>query len=219
MAPRLAASPVLVSVLVLVLGVAALVAVASLASCGAPRVRTEGGGPWHHHGDMEGPVEGAAPSALPHGPVDVTTPALTRIREFHGHIGPYVVLGYRMGLAARRILESPGYFDLTVDVQTPLEPPPSCLVDGLQLGSGCTTGKGNLRVTEGPIARGTFATRAGRAVAIALRPEVPNRIKASIARSGVDAAGLWVLDLPEEEVFSVEALRVDALRLEERRGQ
>ena len=29
--------------------------------------------------------------------VEVKTPVLTRIEEFHGHIGPYVVLGYKIG--------------------------------------------------------------------------------------------------------------------------
>jgi hypothetical protein len=39
-------------------------------------------------------------------------------------------------------------FDLAAHVHSPLEPPPSCLIDGVQLGSGCTLGKGNIRVSE-----------------------------------------------------------------------
>jgi formylmethanofuran dehydrogenase subunit E len=136
--------------------------------------------------------------------VEVTTPTLTRIREFHGHVGPYVVLGYRMGMLARRILESPGYFDMTVAVESPLQPPPSCLIDGIQLGSGCTTGKRSLTVEEGTIGRATFQTKAGSTVRIALRPEVPDRVGRCIEEMGVDEAGRKFLECPEEELFVVE---------------
>ncbi|HEC81191.1 MAG TPA: hypothetical protein ENI42_02025, partial [Thermoplasmatales archaeon] len=29
---------------------------------------------------------------------------LKRIEQFHGHLGPYVVLGYRMGIIANKFL-------------------------------------------------------------------------------------------------------------------
>lgn len=163
----------------------------SIAACRAPEGTTGTRATSHRHGELEGPVE-------------VTTPASTRIREFHGHVGPYVVLGYRMGLAARRVLSSPGYFDLTAHVETPLVPPPSCLIDGLQLGSGCTTGKRNLTVAEGTIARCFFTSKSGGQVTIALRPDLPEKMRAWIAESGTEATGLKVLDLPEEELFSLE---------------
>ena len=76
---------------------------------------------------------------------------LRRLADFHGHLGPYVLLGYRMGLIARRYF--PGKFYATVYTGT--EPPVSCLIDGVQFSSGCTWGKGNLAVKEGgkPVAR------------------------------------------------------------------
>jgi formylmethanofuran dehydrogenase subunit E len=70
---------------------------------------------------------------------------LKRLADFHGHLGPYVLLGYRMGLIARRYF--PGKFFATVYTGT--EPPVSCLIDGVQFSSGCTWGKGNLAVKEG----------------------------------------------------------------------
>lgn len=174
--------------------------IASLASCRAPDGPHEDGETAHLHDDHDHDHDHELG-----GPVEVTTPPLTRIREFHGHLGPYVILGYRMGLLAREILDSPGYFDLDARIETPLAPPPSCLVDGLQLGSGCTAGKRNLTVVEGAIARATFTTMAGKTVVIALRQDLPEKIRTWIAESGVDAAGRKVLDLPEEEAFSVEA--------------
>jgi formylmethanofuran dehydrogenase subunit E len=70
---------------------------------------------------------------------------LKRLSDFHGHLGPYVLLGYRMGLVAKRFF--PGRFYATLYTGT--EPPVSCLIDGVQFSSCCTLGKGNLSVKEG----------------------------------------------------------------------
>ncbi len=131
--------------------------------------------------------------------VEVKTPALTRIEEFHGHIGPYVVLGYKMGLMARDILGSPGYFDMTVDVQSPLTPPASCLIDGIQLGSGCTTGKRNLTVAGGLIGRGIFRNKKGASVLLSLRADVPEKVRQWIEEIGVEKSGRRILGLSTEE--------------------
>jgi formylmethanofuran dehydrogenase subunit E len=70
---------------------------------------------------------------------------LKRLGDFHGHLGAYVLLGYRMGLMARGYF--PGKFYATVFTGT--EPPVSCLIDGVQFSSRCTMGRGNLGIKEG----------------------------------------------------------------------
>ena len=89
----------------------------------------------------------------------------------HGHLGPFLVAGIRMGLLALELLESPGYFDLCVDSEAGSLTPLSCLNDGIQIGSGCTAGKGNLRVLDTQRPRARFATQDGRSTTIELRPE------------------------------------------------
>jgi formylmethanofuran dehydrogenase subunit E len=76
---------------------------------------------------------------------------LRRLTAFHGHLGPYVLLGYRMGLIARSYF--PGKFYATLFTGT--EPPVSNLIDGVQFSSSCTLGKGNLTIKEGgrPVVR------------------------------------------------------------------
>ncbi|MCX6651554.1 MAG: formylmethanofuran dehydrogenase subunit E family protein [Methanomassiliicoccales archaeon] len=76
---------------------------------------------------------------------------LRRLADFHGHLGPYVLLGYRMGLMAKSYF--PGKFFATVFTGT--ETPVSCLIDGVQFSSSCTMGKGNLGIKEGgrPVVR------------------------------------------------------------------
>lgn len=67
---------------------------------------------------------------------------LGAIKKFHGHIGPFVVLGYRIGTAVKGKIGPISriyYYGL-------LRPPHSCLVDGLQLSTGCTIGRGELHI-------------------------------------------------------------------------
>lgn len=74
---------------------------------------------------------------------------LQRAKSFHGHLGPYVVLGLRIGKALLRELNARPHFGLEVAVTGPSKPPPRCVLDGLQLSTGCTYGKGNLTLEKG----------------------------------------------------------------------
>jgi formylmethanofuran dehydrogenase subunit E len=137
-------------------------------------------------------------------PAEIRTPPTVRMIEFHGHLGPYVFLGYRAGEAAREVLGSPGYFDLAASVSCPLETPRSCFIDGVQLGSGCTVGKRNLEVAAGERPAATFRSKKGDAVRIELRPDMPGRIAAWIAAEGVEATARKVEEMPRDEVFIIE---------------
>ena len=82
--------------------------------------------------------------------------------RFHGHDGPYLALGYKLGQVIVRRLKPKGIMDLTVTVRTLLRKPYTCLIDGLQCSTFATLGKGNLRVKYGRqgfisviVARGT----------------------------------------------------------------
>ena len=79
---------------------------------------------------------------------------LKQIEKFHGHIGPYAVIGYRMGLVANKKLGSDPFLKKAV-VFTGTNPPLSCIVDGIQISSGCTFGKGNIRVEKGKLGQKT----------------------------------------------------------------
>jgi len=73
---------------------------------------------------------------------------LARVVQFHGHLGPAVVAGARLGAAGRRVVEAKGYFDVEVSVEGPLEKPPqSCFLDGVQVATGATLGKRSLHWT------------------------------------------------------------------------
>ena len=73
---------------------------------------------------------------------------LARAVDFHGHLGPFLVLGIRMGVIARSVLKAQNHSDLTAIMFLNPNPPASCTVDGVQIASGCTLGKGTIRVSE-----------------------------------------------------------------------
>jgi len=115
----------------------------------------------------------------------------------HGHLGPYLVAGIRIGLLALRLLDSSGYFGLRAESEAGRTTPLSCLNDGVQIGSGCTIGKGNLRVVGEEKPRVRFIADDGHAVTIELRPE----IERSFRDSDTIAKARELETIPDEELF------------------
>ena len=65
------------------------------------------------------------------------------LAAFHGHLGPYIVLGYRMGRYVKRYFCNDP-FHMSAVIHCSGTPPQSCIADGVQIGSGCTLGKRNI---------------------------------------------------------------------------
>ena len=55
--------------------------------------------------------------------------------KFHGHDGPFMIIGLRMGLVALRQLNAHGWFDLQYRVRLRWRPPDVCILDGIQVSS------------------------------------------------------------------------------------
>lgn len=71
---------------------------------------------------------------------------LASVVQFHGHLGPSVVAGARMGMIGLRAVEAKGYFDVEVTCEGPIaKPPQSCFLDGVQVATGATLGKRTLQ--------------------------------------------------------------------------
>jgi formylmethanofuran dehydrogenase subunit E len=68
--------------------------------------------------------------------------------RFHGHLGPWAMLGLRIGQMALADLDCQGYFDVRIDVAGPIARPPArCILDGLQFATGATMGKDAITAT------------------------------------------------------------------------
>ncbi|MCX7597337.1 MAG: formylmethanofuran dehydrogenase subunit E family protein [Armatimonadetes bacterium] len=125
------------------------------------------------------------------------------LRTFHGHLGPYVVAGYRMGRAALRMLGANKYFRVQAEVWCPETPPPSCALDGIQLSTGCTLGKQNIRhypSADGVVLRLTNLDN-DQQVTLRLRPEAMAAAAVGMKERG-DEGGVAALDaLRDEELL------------------
>ena len=110
-----------------------------------------------------------------------------------------------MGKLALETAGSTGHFGIEAEVYSILEPPPSCLIDGVQLGSGCTLGKRNitLRETDGP-ASVVFTMNNGMTIRIALKPRVPGLVTRLVDEHGVEEAGREVMNMKTEELFDID---------------
>jgi len=93
--------------------------------------------------------------------------------EFHGHLGPYLVLGLLAGESAIKKLKCKKYFGLNVLVYGANSKPKSCLIDGIQLSSGATFGKGNINKYHGSIIRIEFNNKLnGEKITLRLKQEI-----------------------------------------------
>jgi formylmethanofuran dehydrogenase subunit E len=84
--------------------------------------------------------------------------SLDQAAAFHGHLGPYLVLGMRMGWLAKTTLNATP-FELKAEIHTSETTPRSCILDGIQITSGCTLGKRNITVVASDdVLFGVFST-------------------------------------------------------------
>ncbi len=67
---------------------------------------------------------------------------------FHGHMGPFLVIGYVLGRYIVERLKPRDEFDLFISVAIPLKTPYSCILDGIQCSTKCTLGKWNIKWIE-----------------------------------------------------------------------
>lgn len=72
-----------------------------------------------------------------------------QIERMHGHVGPWNVLGWRIGKAALREFKTEwGRHELDIICYVPISTPYSCMADGLVIGTGNTLGRLDLRLAE-----------------------------------------------------------------------
>ena len=66
--------------------------------------------------------------------------------RFHGHNGPFLALGYKLGKYIVHRYKPKGIMGIDIAVKVKSEKPFTCLVDGLQCATLATYGKNNIRI-------------------------------------------------------------------------
>ncbi|MDF1556661.1 MAG: FmdE family protein [ANME-2 cluster archaeon] len=127
-------------------------------------------------------------------------PDLQPIIDFHGHLCPGLVLGYRAAKAGMKRIHAMRSEDeeLVAIVEND-----SCAVDAIQFMTGCTFGKGNFFFRDHGKHVYTLALRPhGRGVRVSLKGDV-------FREEGRDKRIEQILSMDEKELFDVQDVTVD----------
>jgi formylmethanofuran dehydrogenase subunit E len=138
-------------------------------------------------------------------PVDVIEGAA----GFHGHLGPFLVIGVRMGLIGLKQLGAKQNDDhVTVKASLPLRVPFSCIIDGLQVTTKCTVGNQKLSLANSEKIKVEFENKDdGRKIVVALNQAAFERLKSQLLRKSLQDEEIrklaWkVAALTETELFA-----------------
>lgn len=127
---------------------------------------------------------------------------LKTIEKFHGHLGPYAVIGYRMGkIACKKLNNNP--FSKNVEIMTGTKPPISCIIDGVQIGSGCTLGKGNIKIKNKGQPVAVFMDKNGKKVKIILKNQIKDEIDTIVNDDNIIDYSKKIYEKPDEELFEI----------------
>jgi len=99
--------------------------------------------------------------------------------ELHGHLGIYSIIGAKMGIRAREYFGA-GVDELKIMSYAGLNPPFSCLNDGLQVSTGATLGHGLISVNENTKLPKAEFYYMGRVISISLKREYQRKIESEI---------------------------------------
>lgn len=129
---------------------------------------------------------------------------ISDLARFHGHLGPFIVLGYRIGKQALKELGGDP-FTLKAEVYCSGITPQSCLADGVQLGSGCTLGKGNIDIFRSDTIFCVFSA-VGKRIKIS-----PNPLKILDQQDpgyeiSIEKYAESLYNLPDEQLFRINTL-------------
>ncbi|HDR72430.1 MAG TPA: formylmethanofuran dehydrogenase [Methanoculleus sp.] len=120
---------------------------------------------------------------------------------FHGHLGPYIVIGYRIGRYVREhFCDDP--FCLKATVFCSGTTPQSCLADGVQLGSGCTLGKRNIEIVPADTIRCEFA-REGTTLSLTPHPFTLPPGSGPEYEAAIEEIAERMYSMPDADLFEV----------------
>jgi formylmethanofuran dehydrogenase subunit E len=131
----------------------------------------------------------------------ISSELLKRAVEFHGHLGPFLVLGLMMSKTACRFLKQIS----SVRVKTRLEPPCSCVLDGVQVATKCTLGNTKLFFEKSQSEISGEFRGEGKKILIVCKKKfletLENRMKRK--EKTVEEEALNIAEINYEEIFDI----------------
>jgi formylmethanofuran dehydrogenase subunit E len=134
---------------------------------------------------------------------------MEKAAEFHGHLGPFLVIGVRMGNIAKRILK-PNIREnnrLQATVKIPLLTPFSCILDGIQTATQCTVGNQKLKIenSQKEITAHFELKNLNRALKVSVNPKIIGELMKKISEGSTNKELAWnIANMPESQLFTIE---------------
>ncbi len=130
-------------------------------------------------------------------------------RDFHGHLGPFLVLGVRAGMIALRELRTDNKnHNLQAAAWLILSIPYSCILDGIQFATGCTIGNRRLRFEDSSDFKISLEDSENGKVTISILPKVVDalmrELSGNLPTHGVERLAQKVAATAEQELFAID---------------
>ena len=132
--------------------------------------------------------------------------AIRTAEKLHGHLGPFLVVGVRMGKTAKKVLGVKGNDKLQAEVTVPLLTPFSCVLDGIQATTNCTIGNQKLRIknSKKEIAV-NFTLDSTKAIKMSVKPEIVQKLMNRISEGASnEELAREIAQIAENLLFTIE---------------
>jgi len=135
---------------------------------------------------------------------------IKKAEDFHGHLGPFLVIGARMGLiGVRELGVKKNNEGLRVTAMTKPFTPFSCIIDGIQVVTHCTIGNKKLRLKNSSRIAARFKFLDEKQVIVTVNSAILDRLKEKLlskdpSSEDVQKLAKTVASMPEEELFIIE---------------
>ena len=134
---------------------------------------------------------------------------LRKAEDFHGHLGPFLALGVRMGLIGVRELRVKGNEEeLRITVMLKYSVPFSCVTDGIQVATKCTIGNKKLKLKSFSGIKAKFELQNKEQVTVIVNPTAFSRLKSKFLSEDLPPEEIrklahHVTSMPKEELFII----------------
>jgi formylmethanofuran dehydrogenase subunit E len=149
--------------------------------------QASGGLKAHNEGELRSTVENAA--------------------RFHGHLGPFLVIGVKMGRTAQKTLNTDANRGLLVTAIAPLKTPFSCVLDGIQASTQCTVGNQRLKIIDSPkeISASFQTENSAKTLTLTVNSKIIDELLNKISKGASSEELAWqIARTPEQRLFTVE---------------
>jgi formylmethanofuran dehydrogenase subunit E len=129
--------------------------------------------------------------------------------KLHGHLGPFLVIGVRMGEMAKKHLnlDDKGSRRLQASIKTPLFTPFSCVIDGIQVATSCTVGNQKLKIDKSTkeITARFKLQNSDKTMRISVNPEVAETLIEEMSKgANAEQLATKIAHMQEEQLFVLE---------------